>query len=101
MVDSQLSLVYSVIEDNTRTTRMKFPVIWVSDKVPTAAEIGQYVLLDLERFFEDLEKAEDLIFHTIFIGSEDDGPIVMAYGKENDPNVYLEYLDDVEWIKVE
>lgn len=80
---------------------MKFPVIWVSDKVPTATEIGQYVLLDLERFFENLEKAEDLIFHTICIGSDYDGPIVMAYGKENDPNVYLEYLDNMEWIKVE
>ena len=45
---------------------MKFPVIWVSDKVPTATEIGQYVLHDLERFFKDLDKAEDLIFHTIF-----------------------------------
>ncbi len=80
---------------------MKFPVIWVSSKVPTDADVIQCVLLDLELFFEDLDKAEDLIFHTIFIGSEDDGPIVMAYGKENDPNVYLEYLDDVEWIKVE
>lgn len=80
---------------------MKFPVIWVSSKVPSIVEIDRCVMPDLERFFEDLDKAEDLIFHTIFIGSEDDGPIVMAYGKENDPNVYLEYLDDVEWIKVE
>jgi len=27
-----------------------------------------------------------------------DGPIVMAYGKENDPNIYLDYLDDVQWM---
>lgn len=80
---------------------MKFPITWVSDKVPTDANTIQSVLLDLELFFENLEKAEDLIFHTICIGSDYDGPIVMAYGKENDPNVYLEYLDNVEWIKVD
>jgi hypothetical protein len=30
-----------------------------------------------------------------------DGPIVMAYGKENDENIYLDYLDDVQWIRME
>jgi hypothetical protein len=24
----------------------------------------------------------------------------MAYGKENDPNIYLDYLDNVEWINI-
>jgi hypothetical protein len=50
---------------------------------------------------KELSKAEDLIFHTIFIGPSMDGPIVMAYGKENDPNIYLDYLDDVQWIRME
>jgi hypothetical protein len=77
---------------------MKFPIVWVSETVPQIEETETYVFPDLEKIFRDLEKAEDLIFHTIFIGASTDGPIVMAYGKENDPNVYLDYLDDVQWM---
>ena len=79
---------------------MKFPIVWVSEKVPQIEETETYVFPELEKIFNDLEKAEDLIFHTIFIGASTDGPIVMAYGKENDPNIYLDYLDDVQWIRI-
>jgi hypothetical protein len=79
---------------------MKFPIVWASEKVPQIEETEQYVIPDLEKVMEKLEKAEDLIFHTIFIGTSFDGPIVMAYGKENDEHIYLDYLDNVEWINV-
>jgi hypothetical protein len=77
---------------------MKFPIVWVSDRAPQVEETLEYVIPELESVFKDLEKAEDLIFHTIFVGPSMDGPIVMAYGKENDPNIYLDYLDDVQWM---
>ncbi len=77
---------------------MKFPIVWASEKLPQIEDTLTYVFPELEKVMENLERAEDLIFHTIFIGNSHDGPIVMAYGKENDPNVYLDYLDDVEWI---
>lgn len=77
---------------------MKFPIVWVSDRAPQVEETLEYVIPELESVFKNLEKAEDLIFHTIFVGPSTDGPIVMAYGKENDPNIYLDYLDDVQWM---
>lgn len=77
---------------------MKFPIVWASEKVPQIEDTLQYVMPEVEAISEKIEKAEDLIFHTIFIGTSNDGPIVMAYGKENDPNIYLDYLDNVEWI---
>ncbi len=80
---------------------MKFPIVWASEKVPQIEDTEMYVLPELEKVMNDLEKAEDLIFHTIFLGASMDGPIVMAYGKENDENIYLDYLDDVLWIRVE
>jgi hypothetical protein len=80
---------------------MKFSVVWVSDRVPQIEDTEMYVLPELEKVMKELGKAEDLIFHTIFIGPSMDGPIVMAYGKENDPNIYLDYLDDVQWIRME
>jgi len=81
---------------------MKFPIVWASEKTPQVEDTLMYVLPELEKVMEELDKAEDLIFHTIFIGSSTDGPIVMAYGKENDPNIYLDYLgdDEMEWIRV-
>jgi hypothetical protein len=79
---------------------MKFPIIWASEKVPSIEDTKMYVMPEVETISKDLDKAEDLIFHTIFIGASNDGPIVMAYGKENDPNIYLDYLDNVEWINI-
>jgi hypothetical protein len=79
---------------------MKFPIVWVSENVPQVEDTLEYVFPELERVMETLSKPEDLIFHTIFVGPSIDGPIVMAYGKENDPNVYLDYLDDVQWIRI-
>jgi hypothetical protein len=80
---------------------MKFSVVWVSERVPQIEDTEMYVFPELEKVMKELGKAEDLIFHTIFIGPSMDGPIVMAYGKENDPNIYLDYLDDVQWIRME
>lgn len=80
---------------------MKFPIVWASEKVPQIEDTEQYVFPELEKALEPLEKAEDLIFHTIFIGASFDGPIVMAYGKENDEKIYLDYLDDVQWMIME
>jgi hypothetical protein len=79
---------------------MKFPIIWASEKVPSIEDTEQYVLPEVKAISGNIENAEDLIFHTIFIGTSNDGPIVMAYGKENDPNIYLDYLDNVEWINI-
>lgn len=78
---------------------MKFPIVWASEKKPTGEVWSKYIEPDLYELFLGLSKAEDLIFHTIFIGTSIDDPIVMAYGKENDLNVYLDYLDDVQWIR--
>ena len=79
---------------------MKFPIVWVSDNIPLIEDIDTYVLPELNTVFSELTKAEDLVFHTIFVGSAHDGPIVMAYGKENDSNIYLDYLDDLQWIRI-
>jgi hypothetical protein len=80
---------------------MKFPIVWASEKTPQVEDTLEIVFPELEKVMEKLEKAEDLIFHTIFVGKSMDGPIVMAYGKENDPNVYLDYLDDVKWVTMD
>ena len=79
---------------------MKFPIIWSSEKVPNENDYKAYVEPELLNLFEKLESAEKLIFHTIFVGPSMDGPIVMAYGKDGDPNIYLDYIPEAEWFTV-
>lgn len=76
---------------------MKFPIVWASEKVPQVEDTETYVMPELEQVFQNLQRAEDLIFHTIFIGKSTDGPIVMAYGKDGDEKVYLDYIPEAEW----
>jgi hypothetical protein len=76
---------------------MKFPLIWNSEKVPPDSDYKKYVEPELIKVFENLEAAENLIFHTIFIGDNPEGPIVMAYGKDGSPNIYLDYIPEYEW----
>lgn len=78
---------------------MKFPIIWASEKIPSSEEYSKYVEPNLEKLFQDLNSASQLIFHTIFVGEGVDGPIVMAYGKDEDDSVYLDYIPEVEWFK--
>lgn len=73
---------------------MKFPVIWVDNQKPTGAEWVEYIEPDLTKIMAELDKAEDLICHTIMIGDEDDGPIVVAYGKEDNTCIFLQYLKE-------
>lgn len=79
---------------------MKFTIKWVDGRKPTGNIWSTYVEPELNKVFANLENAEDLVFHTIFVGESHEGPIVMAYGKENDPVVYLDYLDDVKWMNL-
>ena len=76
---------------------MKFPIVWVSDNIPPQEDVN-VLLSELKPILDPLNEAENLVFHTMFIGNDHEGPIVVAYGKENDPNVYLDYLDDVTWL---
>ena len=78
---------------------LKFPVYWASEKVPSVEDVEK-IYTELDHVFDSLEKAEDLIFHTIFIGDGHDGPIVMAYGKSGDAQVYLDFIPEMEWISL-
>lgn len=75
---------------------MNFVYKWVSGNSPTNKDWYDKILPDLKKIMEN-KKPEDIIFHTIFLGDMDEGPMVVAYGKDSDPCLYLEYFDKVEW----
>jgi len=47
---------------------------------------------------EDLDCASDLIFHTVFLTEDDNGPIVIINGKEGiEDTLFLTYYETAEW----
>lgn len=57
-------------------------VIWLAEEIMER--------LVTERF----ERASDLMFHTIHVDDDPEGPIVMAYGKDGDDStVHMHYLE--------
>jgi hypothetical protein len=79
---------------------MKFPYTWIDDQEPPADVLDKIVFPDLARVLESIATAEQLMFHTIFLTDDLEGPIVMAYGKEGDSTIYLHYLTSPAWVKL-
>jgi hypothetical protein len=47
---------------------------------------------------EDLDCASDLIFHTVFLTEDDNGPIVIINGKDGiEDALFLTYYETAEW----
>jgi hypothetical protein len=80
----------------------KFDVEWV-DNIPFLSE-EEYIIIerDIEYISEKLEKASDLIFHTICLTDSYDGPIVMVDGKDGvDDTIFLTYYENTEWVTIQ
>lgn len=50
----------------------------------------------------ELEKASDLIFHTVFLTEDTSGAIIIVDAKDNvDDTLYLTYYETPEWITLD
>jgi hypothetical protein len=62
---------------------------WPKEIPDNVLELEQIVLQDLVRLHEDLEKKpSSLIFHTVFVTDDPDGPIVHVWGEDDDDEYY-------------
>ena len=64
----------------------------------------QQKILDREiaNISEELERASDLIFHTVFLTEDMNGAIVIVDSKEGvDDTVYLTYYETPEWMTLD
>lgn len=68
--------------------------------VTPSAEIIAKVRADLRTSLPDLRRAEDLIFHAVFLSDDMDGPIVMLSGRA-EGGFHAEYFPDPEWMSIE
>ena len=50
-----------------------YDIVWEGEIIPTAEQIAK-VRSELDYLCEDLESASDLMFHTVFMTKDMDGP---------------------------
>lgn len=72
-----------------------FEIVWHGD-VPEGVEglVRDDMLVDLT----DLSKPSDLVFHTVFLGDDFNGPVVTVWGERRDRRFHAEYVAEPEWI---
>lgn len=62
---------------------------WHEEIPDNVLELEQLVLQDLVSLHDDLDKQPSgLIFHTVFVTEDPDGPIVHVWGEEDDDEYY-------------
>ena len=78
---------------------MKFAIRWVSETIPNKDIIDSIVIPELEKACEGFSRPEELVFHTVYVRPDlMDGAIVMAYGKMNEPVIFLDYITSTGWM---
>jgi hypothetical protein len=65
-----------------------------------SAEIVAATVADIAVSLEGLSKAEDLIFHTVFVGENSDGPLVMVWSEMDDDRLHCEYHAEPKWATI-
>ena len=60
------------------------------------------VLTDIKKSLKSLDNPSDLIFHTVFLGEDYDGPNVMVWGETDDNRHYhCQYYTKTEWVTLD
>ena len=79
---------------------MKYKIEWENTEAPDLPEDQQRQLeKDIEYITEEIKSADDLMFHTVFLTTDTDGPIVTLYGKEgNKDTLFLVYDKNPVWL---
>lgn len=64
-------------------------------------ELELEVLKDIKQSLSGLEFPSDLIFHTVFLGSDYNGPHVTVWGEAGDnSHFHCEYCEKSEWVSL-
>lgn len=62
----------------------------------------EYLEEEVRRISNDLDRASDLIFHTVFLTEDTNGTSVMISGRDGvDDTLFLTYYETTEWVTLE
>jgi hypothetical protein len=80
-----------------------YKLCWCSRLPPgDLDEVERKIHEDIKRgSLKGLKKPGDLIFHTVFIGEDIDGPHVLLWGEEGDDDTFHCEWSDFGWIHID
>jgi len=72
---------------------------WTHQNIPLLNKQQEELLKrEIARISEDLDKASDLIFHTVFLTEDQEGATIMVDGREGiDDTLFLTYYETTKW----
>jgi hypothetical protein len=75
-----------------------FKTQWTHSPVDLTKEQQKKLDWEIADISEQLEKASDLIFHTVRLTADWDGPIIVVDGKEGvEDALFLTYYENPKW----
>jgi hypothetical protein len=78
-----------------------YELVWEGEIIPTAEQVAK-VRSELDYICESLETTGDLMFHTVFMSNDIDGPSIFVYGKEGVDNMFFaECYLETEWVSLD
>lgn len=76
----------------------KFKTQWTHRPVNLDVAQRQYLQQEIAHITDELEKASDLIFHTVFLTEDMKGAIIIVDGKDGvDDTLFLTYYENPKW----
>lgn len=76
----------------------KFKVEWAHTPVPLTEQQQKTLDWEVQDISEQLDEACDLIFHTVMLTDDWNGPIIIVDAKDgNKDTLFLTYYENPEW----
>jgi hypothetical protein len=81
---------------------MNYNIEWETEQPELTEDQRKKLASELAYLTEDLDQPGDLIFHHIWITEDTDGPMIMVYGKSDQPKTFfMSYYEKTEWTIVD
>jgi len=79
-----------------------FKTQWTHAIIDLPQDQQQKLNAEIAHISEQLESASDLLFHTVMLTGDGNGPIVIVDGEpDNEDTLFLTYYEAPNWIDVE
>lgn len=100
-VEKQIEELRAIKQTIKCISSTKFKVKWAHKEPILSEKQKQLINEELSLINDDLDLASDLIFHTILLSKNTEGPVVMVDGREGiDDTLFLTYYEKPEWTTI-
>lgn len=81
---------------------MTYKIEWHGEYPELTADQSTKLAGELAYLSKELEQPGNLIFHTVWLTEDQDGPSVMIYGRPDYPDTFfMTYYEETKWVTLE